>query len=272
MENEKLDALTEFQRLTRDIREATRTLKPREARYLVDLYYQVQDYRISTKNQSDSMGRDEEPHETIDFFGAQMRAFENQIKKVLDDWTDKHALGVWAKGQVGIGPVISAGLLAHIDFDKATNPSKIWRYAGLDPSVKWEKGKVRPWNASLKVVCWKAGESFVKFSNHERCLYGKLYQERKALEIQRNEAGKFAEQAKNILASKNFSKDTDAYKAYIQGILPPAHIHARAKRFAVKIFLSHFWQKGYEIHYGKTPPDPYVFSELGHADRIPVPA
>ena len=53
--------------------------------------------------------------------------------------------------------------------------------AGLDPTVTWGKGERRPWNAELKVLCWKLGDSFVKVSNKEGALYGRIYRERKAL-------------------------------------------------------------------------------------------
>ena len=47
----------------------------------------------------------------------------------------------------------------------------------------------RPWNADLKLICWKAGESFVKTSNHPSDIYGHIYAERKLWEIQQNENG-----------------------------------------------------------------------------------
>jgi len=374
---------TEFQRLSRDIRNATATLTAREARYLVDTYYQMQEYRIASDNQVRSMARDEEPHETIGFFGDQMRALEGQIKRVLDDWTSTQALSQWSKGITGIGPVLAAGLLAHIDINKAPTAGHIWRYAGLDPTISWrssddcrklvaeafakhdnqldaitaisnefnrsvpnllnlaevewdydddkdsDMGPVfiimekisqsnlakklakRPWNASLKLVCWKLGESFVKVSGNEKDVYGKIYLSRKQYEIERNEAvneiagmdttpttrpaldnsrngvyvgpdgevniaGKWyvggnAIAAAQTLNKKRIGKDTDAYKAYSKGKLPPAHIHARAKRYAVKMFLSHYQEVGYKLEFGKAPPAPYPMAILGHGHYIEPP-
>ncbi len=178
----------ELARLTKDIKEATRTLERREARYLVDTYYQLQDYRISSSNQIRSMGKDGEPHLTLDFFSSQMATLERQVRSVLDTWTNTDQLGVWAKSITGIGPVIAAGMLAHIDIEKAPTVGHIWRYAGLDPTQTWNKGEKRPWNASLKVICWKAGESFVKVSNNEKDIYGHFYAQRKDFEIERNDA------------------------------------------------------------------------------------
>ena len=308
--------LSELQKLNRDIKEATATLERREARYLVDTYYQMQDYRISTANQARSMGKDEEPHITLDFFKSQMNTLERQVHSVLDTWSSNDPLGVWAKSIIGIGPVISAGLLAHIDIEKAPTVGHIWRYAGLDPTVTWEKKQKRPWNASLKVICWKAGESFVKVSNNKNDIYGKFYQQRKLYEDERNDAvllkppgatvtefgeygsgqgtfvldgealtcyqfggknsntwyyGGNAQAAFKVLATKNIGKDTDAIKSYAVGKLPPAHIHARAKRYAVKLFLAHYHETAYRLHYGTEPPAPYPIAVLGHAHRIPAP-
>src|SRR3954447_11936130 len=180
--------LPELMRLNRDIKLATATLERREARYLVDTYYQLQDYRNSTSNQARSMGKDEEPHLTLSFFQAQMATLERQVRSVLDTWTTTDSLGTWAKSITGIGPVIAAGLLAHIDIEKAPTVGHIWRFAGLDPTVTWGKGQKRPWNADLKTLCWKIGDSFVKFSGHEDGYYGRIYRERKEYEINRDNA------------------------------------------------------------------------------------
>ena len=164
--------------------------------------------------------------------------------------------------------MIAAGLLAHIDITKAAHVGHIYSFAGLHEGAVWAKGQKRPWNAQLKTLCWKLGESLVKVSGDEDAKYAQLYVQRKAQEVAKNEAGDFAEQAARILTAKNYGKDTEAYKCYIQGKLPPAHIHARAKRFAVKILLSNLHEVWYEIEYGEKPAKPYPLAHLGHADKI----
>jgi len=144
----------------------------------------------------------------------------------------------------------------------------IWRYAGLDPTVEWRAKEKRPWNAALKTLCWKIGESFVKVSNHPESLYGRLYLERKAQETSRNDNLEYRDQAVEKLKKFNIGKNTDAYKYYSIGKLPPGHIHARAKRYAVKIFLSHYHAKAYELEFGEKPPAPYPIAIMGHAHYI----
>ena len=249
--------------LSRDLRKAAVTLSDAEARFLVDAYYQMQDQRIRAHNQLRSMA--EEPHVVLEWLGKQSERLEDQVKAALDAYTLGHRVGPWLRAVKGIGPVISAGLLAHIDITQAPTVGHIWRFAGLDPTSKWEKGTRRPWNASLRVVCWKAGESFVKVSGNDEAVYGLLYRQRKDSETAKNEAGAFAEQAAAALVAKRYGKDTDAFKAYSAGKLPPAHVHARAKRWAVKQFLADLHGEMHRRILGTEPPLPYPIAILGHA-------
>jgi hypothetical protein len=81
----------------------------------------------------------------------------------------------------------------------------------------------------------------------------------------------YAEQAKAVLEKKKIGKTTDAYAAYSIGKLPPAHIHARAKRYAVKLFLAHLHEVWYTKHFGEAPPKPYPIAILGHAHYLAPP-
>lgn len=258
-------------RLTKDIKQAAKTLSSDEARYLVDAYYQLQGDRIRSDNQVRALQASDEPHQTIAWLAANAGLLERNIKSALDAYSDAHVVGQWSKSIVGIGPVISAGLLAHIDITKAPTVGHIWRFAGLDPTVSWNKSEKRPWNASLKTLCWKIGESFVKVGAHEDDVYGKLYLQRKAREIALNDDHAFSEQAVAKLAKFKIGKTTEARKHYEAGRLPPAHIHARAKRWTVKLFLAHWHAVAYRAHFGENAPKPYVISQLQHGHDIVCP-
>lgn len=259
--------LESVSKLTKDLKEASLRLSQDEARFLVDYYYQIQKFRISGENQIRSMG--EEPHAVLDWLSSNTSTLERSIARALDAYSSASKVGQWSKSIYGIGPIISAGLLAHINIEKAPSVGHIWSFAGLDPRNKWEKGQKRPWNASLKTLCWKIGESFVKVSGKPESFYGQVYLRRKEEEIAKNEQLTFKEQADGILKTKKIGKDTDAYAAYSQGKLPPAHIHARAKRVAVKLFLSHWHYIAYEERFGKPPENPYAIAIMGHAHMIP---
>ena len=269
--------LTPIQKLTKDLREAARTLGPAEARFLCDAYYKIQEDRIRSAHQVRTLSettddKAPEPHDTIAWLFIQEQTLENQIKAALDVYGAGHPAGVWMRSIVGCGPVITAGFLAHIDISRAPTAGHIWRFCGLDPSVTWDKGTKRPWNASLKRLCWIVGESFVKVSNNDNDIYGKLYQQRKAREIERNEAGAYAEQAAASLTKKRFGDQTDAKKHYTAGRLPPARIHLRAQRYAVKRFLSDTHAVMYFAEYGSLPPKPWVISHGGHVHYVRPPS
>jgi len=258
-----------IQKLTKDLKAAATRLSDDEARFLVDYYYICQEDRKRSTNQVRALGEFDEPNAVLGWLAEQSESLEGQIKKALDVYTEAHVMGAWMRQIVGIGPVISAGLLAHIDINKAPTVGHIWRYAGLDPTSKWEKGEKRPWNAGLKTLCWKAGQSFMKFSGRDDCYYGQVYRERKAYEIARNERGDNKELATSLLSKYN--KSTEAYKHLSNGVLPPAQIDARARRYAVKLFLSHLHGAWYEVHFGTKPPLPYPIAHMGHAHFIPAP-
>ncbi len=266
-----MEPLESAARLTRDLKDASKTLSADEARYLVDAYYIMQRDRIRSGNQVRALTESEEPHQVLAWLAGNAALLENNIRRALDAYSDAQVVGKWSKTVVGIGPVIAAGLSAHLDIKRAPTVGHIWRFAGLDPTVEWDRGQKRPWNASLKTLTWKIGESFVKVSGHDEDVYGKLYLERKAKEIARNDAGALAEQAAAKLAKFKIGKSTDAYAAYSTGRLPPGHIHARAKRWAVKLFLAHWHAVAYRAAFGTDAPKPYVLSQLQHGHDVPVP-
>lgn len=258
-------------KLDKTIKDSAEMLDREQARFMVDLYYQVQKYRISLGNQSSALEREFKPHELVDHFQAQMSTLEKQMIGVLGSYAQASQAGQWALAQVGIGPVIAAGFLAHIDITRAPTVGHIWRFAGLDPTLKWEKGQKRPYNADLKTLCWKAGDSFVKQSGKESCFYGRLYKDRKLFEVAKSEAGEHRETAEEALNSGR--KLTPEQKAhYERGVLPPGRLDLRARRYAVKLFLAHLHHEMYVEEYDKEPPLPYAITQLGHAHYIAPPA
>jgi hypothetical protein len=257
-------------RMTRVLVKTAATLRRGDACYLVNAYYAMQRQRESAEAQL-RRASDSRPHEVIAWVIEQDRIVEKQIKRVLDEWSNAIPAARWAKGLIGVGPMIAASLAAHIDISKCRTVGQIWRFAGYDPTLKWARGTKCPWNRHLKRVCWLAGESFVKTSGHENGFYGRLYLARKRVEQEHNEAGQFAGQAREKLERFKIGSDTDARKWYEQGKLPPAQIHARAKRWAVKLFLAHYHHVAWVAATGTEPPKPYVITILGHDGFIVPP-
>jgi hypothetical protein len=256
-------------KLDKDLLKASSTMTDHQARFLVDTYYQMQDARIRSSAQVRGLEEEAEPSEVMTWVGEINLSLEENIKKALGKYALGHPIGKWSMGIKGIGPVISSGLLAYVDITKAPTVGHIWRFAGQDPTSVWNKGEKRPWNANLKTLCWKMGECFVKTKNKDEDIYGKIYEERKVYEVEKNERLEYKDQAD--AGAKRVDKKTKAYKSYIIGKLPDGHIHARAKRYAVKLFLSHWHDVAYRHHYKQAPPLPYPIAHMGHTHFRPAP-
>ncbi len=264
------DAWDPLERLNRDMRQAAGTMTSEEARFLVDYYYILQKDRVRTANQRKQLATAKEPHVLIAWLAQNVMTLETNVKSALGVYAAGQEEGRWALTQHGIGPVISAGLLAHVDIEKAKTVSSVWRFAGLDPTSKWLKGQKRPWNARLKVLCWHAGQCFKRSSGSEKSYYGKLYRSEKARVVAKNDEGGFAELAARTLTEKKF-KDKATKALYEAGRLPAGRLDLMATRYAVKRFLSHYWAVSYEVHYKAKPEDPWIIAHGGHEHREDPP-
>lgn len=261
-QNEPDDSEIGIVKLNKDLKKLAASMNVDEARHLVDSYYQMQENRMRFGGQIRAMK--DEPHAVLEWLEGNASRLEKQIASALTCFAESQHMGVMAMSVVGVGPIMAAGLIAHIKPDVPT-VGAIWRFAGLDPSSKWEKGEKRPWNAALKKLCFLIGESFVKVHNNPKSLYGRIYRERKEYETAKNEKGDYAEQAKTILERNPRHAQAAIYKT---GKLPPGQLHMRAKRYAVKLFLSHWHEEAYRHSTGKEPPKPYVLEHGGHAHYI----
>ena len=108
-----------------------------EIRFLVNSFYQMQNDRIRTNNQIRSLKDNSKDNYVIQWFSDYRQQAEDTLEKVLTYYVEGQELGRWLNSILGIGPLISAGLLAYIDIDKAPYVGHIWRYAGLDPTHEW---------------------------------------------------------------------------------------------------------------------------------------
>jgi len=251
-------------KLTRDLKKLAQTLTLKEVRCMVDFFTIAQKDRIRADNQVRAMQA--EPHAVLDWAAGTARDYENQMKSVLNCFAQAHPLGQWLLQIYGIGPIFTAGLLAHIDITKCPTVGHIWAFAGLDPTRRWLKGEKRPHNAALKRLCFLIGKSFVKTSGRPASLYGRLYLERKAYEAPKIEAGDYSAQAQAILEARPTHKQKTIYAA---GKLPPGHLDMRAMRYTVKLFLSHLHEAWYRWHYKQPPPKPFALAHLEHGHYIP---
>ncbi|HSW42952.1 MAG TPA: hypothetical protein VLM76_10625 [Patescibacteria group bacterium] len=265
---ETIDTADPLRRLTRrDATDMARGMSREAIRNLTDLYYAIQDFRIQAAGQVRSAG--DTPARGQERVYRQMEASEGDIKLVMEEWVKASRVGRWALGQVGIGPVLAAGCVATFDPERPTVGSW-WRFAGLDPTLEWRKGEKRPYSASAKVLAWKIGDSFVRQSGHEGCIYGRWYRERKLYELERDGNGGHAAAAADTLAAGRI-RDKATVATYETGHLPAGRLDLRARRWTAKLFLAHLHWVAWEDAHGSPPPAPYAIDILRHAHLIAPP-
>ena len=325
--------------LSKDVKKSAAFIDDNQLRVIIDNYYQAQRNRINTQNQIRAVkqGYDESDRvPAMTWLLHNHENTENQIKKMIDEYTDAVPVCKWAKSIKGIGPMFAAILWDAIDTEKCQHANQFLNYCGLnDNNIPWlgkekaeqyvneayeccklkktdkvndsvliylcgrtgrkfdtilrgfESHKERdsskssdrvllikylskpPYNKDLKSTCYLIGEAFCKVSNRDS-LYGRLYRERKAWETMRNDNFEYREQAERLLKEKNYDKSTPTYKCLVQGKLSPGHINQRAKRWATKIFLTHFFEACWIYTHGpgSKPPVIYPIAFMNHTDYI----
>jgi hypothetical protein len=108
-----------------------------EVRYLVGMYYDLQEMRKSTANQDRALDERAEPSVLATAYAGHFAAMESKTQALLREWCLSDPLSRWAIKAKGLGPVIVAGLASHIDLSRASSPSALHRFAGYDPSQEW---------------------------------------------------------------------------------------------------------------------------------------
>jgi hypothetical protein len=109
-----------------------------EVGIMVKTYYQLQEARKRTGNQLLELYTNEKPSNAIQFLDKMNMINEKFVKSALDSYTAEDVVGQWLRSHHGIGPVIAAGLMAHIDITKAPTAGTIWAYAGYIPGLVWQ--------------------------------------------------------------------------------------------------------------------------------------
>jgi hypothetical protein len=254
----------------RDLYAASKAMDRDQARILVGMRMTAQEHRIALGNQASAADRNEKPNVVLQHFAGLQREVEDRMDKELTRWAKEQPLGQWMLAQHGIGGVFAAGLLAHVDWETTVTASRVWRFAGLDPTVKWGKGERRPWNADLKRLMWLIGESFKKQSGREAAFYGQYYRQQKAKLVEKNDAGGNAELAAADLEARGARMTADQRAHYEAGKLPPGRIDLQATRKARKLFLSHAVYVATTLR-GGDPAMPWAIALGGHADFIYPP-
>ncbi len=239
-----------------------------EARFLVSDYYFCQEMRkradMQIRHLGDKVSVANAP--VLQWTANQAAEWEKAVQFALGQYAKASRVGFWMLEQYGVGPVIAAGMLAHLDIERAPTAGHFWSFSGLNPAQKWEKGQKRPYNAEMKQLCYHLGECIKRTYKAKNSFYGPIYASRKKFVQERNETGHNAERAKTFRTTS-----AEVRKKLAAGMLPDGNLDRQACNYVAKIFLSHLHAVMYWDRYNQPPPKPFAISILGHAHEIRIP-
>jgi len=261
-------------------------------RQLVSSYYGIQKVRVAMGNRTMAIvkeyGETEHTKMLKDVYDISEKIEKTIVKYIRSIVKEFPIYTQWLKYVVGVGDVLAAGLIAGIKTPaRFSNISKLWHYCGQHvvdgEAPSRQRGAKVDWNPFMRTLCWKLGESFVKTKGFYRSAYDRFRGE----EERKNEEGIIRpidkcvgyiprdDKVVEIVGDKPLTKSKiEKLKkmgyAELRVGMTKAHIHARAKRKTVKLFLAHLWHKWREIE-GLPITKPYAHTLLGHSDFVEPP-
>jgi hypothetical protein len=244
-----------------DAKKAAAILGDREAIYLVNLFNFLLETRVGICARLKTII--ETPNKALTFLLDEIAEREKNARIILDIFTDNHPVGNVLKQIKGIGPVISAGFVAHVDMTKINHFSQILSYGGYTKNSKRQRGKKLTYNPDLKKVFVHMGRSFQYSSGYPDSYFGWHYKLLKRRILNHNENGFYKDVAKSKIQEYNFDKSKSAYKSYSEGKLPAGHVIALAKFKTVCLFVGmahYYWS--HDILGRNVKPYPFVV--MGH--------
>lgn len=261
-------------------------------RNLVDIYYDFQGQRIQTQLRIGASERENTlSKEELSLFGIttimeNAKNFELDLEKLIKKQLLNHALYTqyFVKIQ-GIGPLLSAGLIAYIDdIEKFKHVSSLWQYAGFGMNRYCPECK-KPTSIEVKYSTGKIAKKLHPFENCPECGHATnpiLQKRQSGYQSNWNDKLKvlgWKAATSFVKQSATKSKYRKLYdqikiderrkhptKKIIKGktFFNDGHINNRAMRKVSKIFLAHVWQT-WRRQQGLEVTEPYAKQLLGHS-------
>lgn len=183
--------------------------------------------------------------------------FEGRITDLLQDHMKIHPAYPWFSQIKGIGLENIGKVVGLINIEKAPTISSLWKFAGyaveinqesgIGTAMKLHKGEKAEFNKTLKVMCWRLGGSLMRAQGSFYDFY---------LQAKEKEEAKAARNGKSIVSAvKRAELPTEIFAA---------HIHNRALRKMIKMFLAMLWMAWREAE-GLPVTQPYSQDILNHA-------
>lgn len=183
--------------------------------------------------------------------------FEDWLNGNMEELVKNHPAYPWFSKVKGVGNLNIGKVTCLIDIEKASQISKLWRYAGFGcvngNAERRRKGETLHFNMSLKAMCWRLGKSLIRARDSYYDYY--IEQKKKLRE-------KIESKGMKIVPAEKLPKEKGK-KTETADLFSLGHLDNMAMRKMIKLFLSHLWLKWREAE-GLEVTKPYAHAIQGH--------
>jgi len=159
--------------------------------------------------------------------------------------------------------------------ERLTTPSKLWAYAGLVPGRRRTEGRKSDSNITLRVMCFRLMQFGIMFTRNKYFHEYRRYKEWKRGELRRGgmqivptPKGRWCTTCQKDVVTKaaRFCPTCQSAlgkKTEPEGVVFEGHLDNMARRWCVKLFLSHLWVV-YREALSLPTTQPYAVAKMGH--------
>lgn len=229
--------------------------------FLTDSIYFIQKSRVGAQLRVGDLAKRGEKCDLTTEALSRYLSFEKWMNEELRSRMKNHPAHPWFSMVKGIGDLNIGKVIGYIDIHKATNISKLWRYAGFAViDGRGEKPVAKQklhYNSKLKSMCWRIGKALIRAKG----AYYSYYKEQKAELID-----KYESQGRKVIPAADLPKK-DNKKIETAEFISLGHVDIMAMRKMIKLFLSHLWIKWREAE-GLEITLPYIHEIGGHTSYM----
>lgn len=218
--------------------------------------------RIAAKIRQTHLKRQRRQDPDTDELLKRIQGVEDFIDGVVADVIRRHPAYPWFSRVKGIGGENIAKVIGLVDISKANRISSLWKYAGYavdnGHAPKAKKGEKTSFNKQLRTMCWRLGVSLMKAK-------GKFYEY--YLQEKEKDIARYTARGCEVVPTDKLPKDARGKCIEPEGAISEWHIHHRALRKMIKLFLACLWlewRKAENLPISK----PYAIDRLNHVSFI----
>jgi len=178
---------------------------------------------------------------------------EGYVDGQLAKWVLSHPAYPWFSRVKGIGKENIGKVIGMVDIERAPTVSALWKFAGFavedGKAPKPKKGEKNTYNARLRTMCWRVGSSLMRAGGGFYDYY---------IVEKEKETAKLLLDGWTIKAAAKYDLEKKRISV--------GHVHNRALRKMIKLFLACLWKVWREAE-GLPIRSPYAMT-IGHTHEI----